>query len=222
MKIVHALEGMKITKENNNYSLEIHENFQGLKKFILEVFSLHKLSVKANQSGIIQINAKSIQPLSLFLNKKQNKLTYNLSVLLAHHLKLFIELAENDNKTLTYLDLDDIVVIDEKTFLFVNYVKMVPLLENNTTKVFEPVNKKIDFISPELQKVKELPSTIHSRSVYFSLGLLVVFCLFGEKIAVNEKTDFKKLLPLIYYTPLYWFIIRSLEIEPWARSLVFM
>ena len=222
MKIVHALEGMKITKEDKKYSMEIHESFHGLRQFILEAFSLYEVSVKVNQSGIIQINARSIQPLSFFLDKKQNKLTYNLTVLLAHHLKLFIELAEHDKKTLTYLDLDDIVVVDEKTFLFVNYSKLLPLSENNTIKVFEPIDKKVIFPSPEMQKVKELPSVIDSRSVYFSLGLLVVFCLFGEKIAINEKTDFKKLLPLIYYTPLYWFIIRALEIEPCARSLVFM
>ena len=222
MKIVHSLEGMKITKENNKYSMEIHEGFQGIRNFILEVFSLYEVSVKANKTSTIQINARSIQPLSNFLTKKQNKLTYNLTVLLAHHLKLFIELAEHDKKTLTYFDLDDIVVVDEKTFLFVNYAKLVPLLENNGTQVFEPIDKKIDFISPELQKVKQLPSLVDSRSVYFSLGLLVVFCLFGEKIEINEKTDFKKLLPLIYYTPLYWFIVRALEIEPCARTLVFM
>lgn len=222
MKIIHALEGMKITKEDKKYNMEIHESFHALTPFILEVFSLYEVSTKVYKNQLIQINAKSIQSLPSFLTKKQNKLTYNLAVLLAHHLKLFIELAEHDKKTLTYIDLDDIVVIDEKTFLFVNYDKLVPLSENNTIKLFEPIDKKVDFISPELQKVKQLPSIVDSRTVYFSLGLLVVFCLFGEKIVINEKTDFKKIFPLIYYTPLYWFIVRSLEIEPSARNLVFM
>ena len=46
------------------------------------------------------------------------------------------------------------------------------------------------FVSPELLKIKSVPSTVNYRTIYYSLGLLVAFCLLNKNLIQNGlKTD---------------------------------
>ena len=75
------------------------------------------------------------------------------------------------------------------------------------------------FLSPELKEVKTIPSSLHFKSSYYSIGMLVSYCINNEGF---EKKDNDEILQVILNTKLYFAIKRSLEIEPTDRFLLFI
>ena len=65
------------------------------------------------------------------------------------------------------------------------------------------------FISPELKKVKTIPSSLHFKSSYYSIGMLVLYCINNENF---EKKDNHEILELISILKIY-FAIKIFEIR---------
>ena len=74
------------------------------------------------------------------------------------------------------------------------------------------------FFSPELDK-KVLPAIVSYKTAYYSLGALIIYCLFGSDIK-NKNID-EILLP-IKYSKLYWFLKRCLDENPKNRYLIYV
>lgn len=219
MKSGFQYEGLIINKvSDNKYSLKLDDHFSNIRGFILDVFSLYEIETKAKKTDEITFTTSSLQPLSTYLQKNK-KLNYNQTVTLAHQMKLFVDFAENSQKTIVSFDLDDVLVFDKKNFLFMNYSKMVPL-QNKLAKVNSL--GKDEFASLEAQALKSVPGEISFKSCYFSLGLMLIYCIFNEKLDTSKSYDLKEKLHLIYDTPLYWFIVQSLQKDLEKRSLIFM
>ena len=64
------------------------------------------------------------------------------------------------------------------------------------------------FNNPEIIKIKELPSKINYKCSYYSLGLLIGYCLFGSDIL--EK-NIEEILESISFTKLYFFLKRCFD-----------
>ena len=71
------------------------------------------------------------------------------------------------------------------------------------------------FSNPELFKLTSLPSKIHYKCCYYSLGLLVVFSLLhtyllvGNELKTSNEIDI--ILKPLYNTKIYWFLKRCLD-----------
>ena len=190
MKSGFQYEGLTINKvSDNKYSLKLDDHFLNIREFILDVFSLYEIETKAKKTDEITFTTSSLQPLSTYL-QKQTKLNYNQTVTLAHQMKLFVDFAENSQKTIVSFDLDDVLVFDKKNFLFMNYSKMVPL-QNKLAKVNSL--GKDEFASLESQALKSVPGEISFKSCYFSLGLMLIYCIFNEKLNTSKSYDLKKI-----------------------------
>ena len=68
-------------------------------------------------------------------------------------------------------------------------------------------------------KVKTIPSSLHFKSSYYSIGMLISFCINNENF---EKKDTEQILEVILNTKLYFAIKRCLEIKPTDRFLLFI
>jgi len=108
--------------------------------------------------------------------------------------------------------LEDILVIDDIHFFIVSNKHLVSFEKNNfTISIMTPFVKPI-FSSPEVIELIKLPGKIFVDSCYYSLGALVVFCLFdvymfkGNEIK-NEK-EIEEVLKPIAQTKMYWFLKR--------------
>ncbi len=191
------------------------------KPSILDIISLYGLSGKDDSEGTISFKATSMIPLGTFLKNHRGVLNYATTLVLVYHLKLLIELLERSNKTLRYLSMDDIQVVNNEVFLFTGYDQIV---SGEVFEIVEPIDKKNPklFLSPELEDIKKLPTKITFRSVYFSVGMLVVKCILGEKINKKQRFFMKDTLGMILDTRLYWFISHSLEEDPEKRTLLFI
>ena len=123
----------------------------------------------------------------------------------------------------------DILVINDNKFVFIGGESMAEIEETNTL-VSCPFLETDFFVSPELLKVKELPSYVHYKTAYFSLGCLIVYALLGEDEFYTEYLKNKEVDKIMEYlnnhairdTKLYWFISRCLVEDPEKRSILYL
>ena len=74
-------------------------------------------------------------------------------------------------------------------------------------------------MSPELLKIKSVPATINYRTIYYSLGVLVLDCLFDYK--ENDTSNLEEIMGPIKETKLFYLVKRCLDDEPISRVVHF-
>lgn len=112
---------------------------------------------------------------------------------------------------------ENLVVVDGNKFLFLDVSLVCEISEDDdTVTVTAPFERTDFFFSPEMEKVSVLPSSIHFKTAYFSLGLLL--------LSRKEKEEEGNPLEISPYrgTKLWWLIKRCLVEEPEKRSILFI
>ena len=119
--------------------------------------------------------------------------------------------------------IENIIVIDDDKFLYLSNDDLLKLSDSNTFNFTKPFNRN-GFISPELLKINSIPSELNYKTIYYSLGALVVYFLFDKNI--NNKDgfnfDINEILKPIEGTKLFGLIIRCLFQESNERSIVYI
>jgi hypothetical protein len=129
---------------------------------------------------------------------------------------------ESESKTLVSININDIIVIENNYFLFINEFKVCKLCsEPNFALNYMPIPVS-DYISPEILSTKlVLPLKFHKKSCYWSLGALALDILFEYKIdGEYDENKFNQLLNPLRYNPLYNFFKRSLQKDVENRNLI--
>lgn len=128
----------------------------------------------------------------------------------------------------------DILVINNDTFVFINYENMVKTnpynkdFFNNFFTITMPFDHKDFFVSPEQMRIKELPAKIHYHSCYFSVALFIIYALLGNDdfyqdyvIHQNPQTIINYLdTHIIKHTKIYWLLSRCLAEDPNERCVL--
>lgn len=174
-------------------------------------------------------NKIKIQHLLDFL--KPRRLSWEQCLLLIGFLSKQLQELERRGYTIIGFSLQDIIMIDECVFLFVNNEYLFRF--HNTTKT--PTNKYINlvsplkkpyFSSPEILQLTKIPAGIHYKSGYYSLASLVVYCLLEEYVfkgnEVKTEKELEFLLKPLYATKMYWFLKRCLVLNPENRQMLFI
>jgi hypothetical protein len=137
-------------------------------------------------------------------------LSYNKCIKLVRDISYQISFLECNNLTFFGLNLKDILIVND-SYIIANSQLLIPIIENKIT--FTAPFIMPDFSSPELCKIKSIPSTISHKSVYYSLAELVLNFLSDSP---NNMTG----LETILHTKLYWFLIKNLSTVVETRILV--
>jgi hypothetical protein len=118
--------------------------------------------------------------------------------------------------------IENIIVIDDDKFIYLSNDDLLKISESNNFNFTNPFNRN-GFISPELFKINSIPSELNYKTIYYSLGALVVYFLFDKNINKDEfKYDLNEILKLIEGTKLFGLIIRCLFQEANERSIVYI
>ena len=92
-----------------------------------------------------------------------------------------------------------------------------------------PFSKEDFYVSPELLNLNELPSYVHYKTGYFSLGCLILYALLTDNDFYNKylkeesnEINIETILNLhpIKNTKLYWLLSRCLIKDPKQRSIL--
>jgi len=203
---------------NGKYSLQLYSSI--IKSHIL-TSAFHD-----PRKNSIFFTAASVQTLSEYLKTRtNNKMSERECAKLIYNISSQIQYLEENEYVLYGYNLNDILVINEQTFIVANPQYILPLESETKSILFcSPIIKPV-FSSFELLELTNLPSSIHYKSSYYSLGVLVAFCILNKNLIHNGLTTDKELeknLNPIKYSKVYWFIKRCLNKKYEQRVLLFI
>ena len=218
MKYILKLGSISI--ENNKKQYTIQSSFKTGKSFIIDYLSNVNLNLFGYSNDYTYtFNTSSVETLTdVMENVKNDGLQYHEVSDYLYNIYDIIEYLESKNKTVISFDLTDFIVVDREKLLFVNEDKIIDIDEKNQINITRPIKKNM-FISPELKLMNQIPYVVNYKQLYFNIGLLIYYMLFGELLdSASISTDIK--MDLIRETGIYWFLHRSLEKDINNRTLL--
>ena len=208
---------------NKNYIYEIYQSITYTKIVSNAFYNERDNEVSDSDSeDTILFTAETVKTLATFL-QEGNK-SNQIGIKMCHDLCKQIAYLERIGLAFYGFNLDDILVINDCTFIIANIKHIIKMKEDNCIYFYSPFIKPY-FSSPELNQLTNLPSKIDYRSSYYSLGALILFCLTNIYIfaeGTEENLDIDKMLQPIYYTKLYWFLRRCFHKTCEQRILLFI
>jgi len=207
--IFSAFEIQKdITQDNNNHN----HNAIIFKALTVESFTQFKeRNYKINNSKILHHN---------FILNIIHSLSKQISYLLNHESKCFYK-----------FDISNILVIDDCKFIYLSYEDLKDVKENKIY-IYSPISKSSSYLSPELKFAKSIPILVNYKTIFYSLGLLILdLCtletptcgaLPNGKYDTNCALETWKSVNFIKDTKLYYFLERCLLNEPEKRFLLYI
>ena len=216
MTVVYHNNQTKLEKEGKD-TWNLTVNWEGeTKKFwinfpfpLLKIIKQEKVKDRYKQ---FTIKAKSVKTLATFLKENKNHLSYDRSIEMLFDLGNQLQSLERFYMAIPFIDINDIIVVDEKHYFYLNDSKLLDI-KNNKIDIDEPYKKSL-FFSPELDNLKQIPTSINYKSGFYSLASLVVFCMLDDKVTEDNKNV---IMSPIYTSKLYWALMRMLERDPSDR-----
>ena len=139
---------------------------------------------------------------------------------------------ETYDVTFNGVNTENIIVVDDKA-AFLDDDLIAEIDNNSCISIHHQFMVSDFFFSPEMKRVVKLPSKLHYKTAYFSVGCLLLHALLGretfegfykEYLLDSEDLVIQKYLDIcaIRETKLYWLICRCLVQEPEKRSILFI
>jgi len=164
------------------------------------------------QKSMLTIKALSIQNFKNF-KENQNKMNGNDKLSLKIISSLIYSLSNqihyllsNESKCFYKIDIDNILVIDNNKFIYLSYEHLKDV-KNKCIYIYCPISKNIGYLSPELLNTSSIPIIINYKTIFYSIGLLILDNI-KEKMQIEPK--------------LYYFLERCLMHEPNKRYLLYV
>ena len=202
-------------------SIELNLDKNGIYSFNLKdlrhAFYLKYISqfvkVKMERKTKVVFEAEKVETLKNYI--KNEDLTYRQCESLFIDVGEQIKILEKNEIGYVSLDIDDIIVIFTDKFnfsmIFLNIEKSHFTVKNNMLQI-NNIFKKSGFISPQIDKISEIPTSIKYReNIFYSLSQVICFCI--NKIKEKNHEEYKKKLDIILETKLYWALLRCLKDE---------
>ena len=175
------------------------------------------------RKNTIFFTAEIVQTLEDYLQSNK-KMTEPECVKVIITLSTQIKYLEENNYVIYGYDLNDILVINGNTFIIANSNYILPI-QNNTFTFYDP-NGFPYFSNPELIKLTNLPTTIHYKSSYYRLGVLITFLLTTKYLLVSKEIMNDKSIEMIlrpfFYSKIYWFLKRCFNKNCEQRVLLYI
>ena len=177
------------------------------------------------ESNKVHITAESIMSLKDHLSTKStNKLGYIETIRLMQQISTQLTLIYNTGNACYGIDLSDILVINNRDFLFCGSKHMLPLDQTKTFITFVSPFDNPDFSNPDILQIKKLPSQVHFKCIYYSIAALGLWCFTGHYLLVGneipDEAQVEQILNPIKATKLYGFFKRALTTQAEERLLL--
>ncbi len=176
----------------------------------------------------LKIKALSMQTFEQFKKKQKilngnKRLSHNIIQNIIYSLaKQIFNLLNNESKCFYKLDTSNILVIDDCKFIYLSNEHLKDV-KDNKIHIYNPISKKTGFFSPELENVKSIPILINYKTIFYSLGLLILDNMKSNvESTINKEINISDELFCIKDTKLYYFLERCLQINPCKRILLYV
>lgn len=228
---------LRVINENdtNIFKLELKKPSKILLKTLFESKILPDVKIHPSYKTF-SFHAKNVSTFSDYLerNKERNqgiqKIQYNDALNILWCLSKQIFHLEKYNYTFYRYTMKNILVVDDFKFIYVNYEDILPFKdkdsENSKYQILFIEPFSLDgFLSPEILRIRSIPSFASSTSIYYSLSAIIYFSLFGL-YPKGENGEKEKVLTesmrSIASTKLYWFLLRNLIVGKEKERTLFL
>jgi hypothetical protein len=152
-----------------------------------------------------------------------NKLSHNIIQDIIYSLsKQIFHLLHNESKCFYEFDPSNILVIDDCKFIYLSYEHLKDV-KDNKIHIYNPISKNTGFLSPELLLEKSIPILINYKTIFYSLGLLILDNMTSNvEKTINKEINISDELFCIKDTKLYYFLDRCLQTKPSKRFLIYV
>jgi hypothetical protein len=207
--MIHNIDDIKVNKYANKYIIETDIDFA--KSFIYKGI----IDVIETDTSIT-IKANNITSLKEYLNKNNNKLDYKIIVNMLEDIILTMNNLESNGYMFVNLKLDDIIVVNNDKFLFINYNNIYKLKDNKIS-IENIIENITEFIPSNEFNQQSIPYLLEIETLYYNIANILIYCLFNTKYDNNPLTIY----PIIN-TKLYWFLERCLKINKEERVFLYV
>ena len=224
MKLIHGVEETEIFKHSGR-----HKNTFVICTHSFEMISVISKLIKvtsAHHKGRFTFEADRVESLQDFISRSDSR-NYNNAVNLISNIGMQMRsYIEYHNCAIPYFSLEDIVVVNSDTFIFINNSKIIPInAHNGKLQLKTPIqyNESTAFLPIEVSTadIKKLPTTFFITSSYYSIATLAIFFIINYKF-VNSKDDIEVIGRPFLHTSLYFFIKRCMRYEPTQRIMLYV
>ena len=171
------------------------------------------------KNNTLQFKATKVNTFTQYKQYQLKKRNYQEVLLFVQHLVSQLEyLIKNTKHTFIGYNPRNIIVIDDNKFIYLSNEHLLPIENNKTISITCPFSHKDFFFSPELKKIKEIPTKVNYKTSYYSLACLIMNIFQEEDQQDQQLLDS---LP-IKNTKLYWLLQRCLNEDPNKRSILFI
>ena len=220
MEKIVELSDIEISREEmDRYKIAITHN-SDKNTHTIYTYLLERLQINQEEDAhyipeqeySVNLHTYSVETFENYLETHNYRLDYDTVLKILQEYANVIHYLERLNKSVVLYSLEDLIVVDDELFVFVNNENIFDHQQQNPKQIEISVPLEITkFASPELQQQESLPFTLDYRSGLFSLASVLTYCLFAETLLNNDEKQVKKILEPIINTKLYWFILRCAE-----------
>ena len=210
----------KNEKKNTLFSIEFQEGSKSLINSLIKT-KLIIASCIGDEYKSVSFIASSVKSLKKFLLKKENINYENALKIILSLTKQFQYLITKEHLCFYEYIIENIIVIDDEKFIYISNEDLLELSESNKIQFVKPFNRE-GFISPELLKINSIPTELNYKTIYYSLGALIVYFLFDKNINNDDIHDLNKILKPIEGTKLFGLLNKCLFEEANIRSIIYI
>jgi hypothetical protein len=210
----------KNEKKNTLFSIEFQEDSKSLINSLIKT-KLIIASCIGDEYKSVSFIASSVKSLKKFLLKKENINYENALKIILSLTKQFQYLITKEHLCFYEYIIENIIVIDDEKFVYISNEDLLELSESNKIQFVKPFNRE-GFISPELLKINSIPTELNYKTIYYSLGALIVYFLFDKNINNDDIHDLNKILKPIEGTKLFGLLNKCLFEEANIRSIIYI
>ena len=234
MSVIISKDNFKIIQYDNHiFTIEFSSPSPALIHSLVKTKLILGATI-TNDYQTVKFKAHSVKNLLQFQGENSphtKKISIKNAHLLTSNLVNQLQYLLYENMTIIGYHPENIIVINDQKFAFLGNEYVTPVYDE---KIFisYPFSHTDFFVSPELCKIKELPSYVHYKTAYFSLACLVVYTLLGNNDFYDTylQTRSNVLVNImqnlhhhsIKHTKLYWLLSRCFIVEPEKRTLLFI
>ena len=226
-------ENIKIKKEDSLFKIDFKYTSYDIINSIL-ITNIIKGGSADDSYKSITFKADSVKTLTQYHNEKKkqhgrkNMLVSDIAKLIRSLVIQISYLIDKEEKTIIGYNPNEIIVINDEKFAFLGSDLIANINHKGMSVISFPFTPTDFFASPELLKIEEIPSLIHYKTSYFSLALLILYCLLGDNEFYSDYLNKKhsgELLELLNNHPvkdtkIYWLLSRCLVEEAKKRSIL--
>lgn len=237
MPEVYSNEYIKITKDNHLCKITFSYAIPALVNSLIKTGLIAGATIANNYKTIV-FNVCSVRTLEKYKVEKNHCLgTMDAMFITASLSSQMDYLIKKEKKTFLGYNPENIFVLNNNTFIYLN--NDLKDIKNKKILISCPFYANEFFFSPELFKIKYIPSYVHYKTIYFSFGLLILYILSNDESTlfynsdiytnyIKESTSGQSIMYIQNIieskgsTKLKWFLSRCLVEDPSKRVVLFI